>query len=116
METVEKKKLIAIEQNEFNNNVELEQRNLAVNYLISKKKDISELPKFEKQFLNKAIERVSSVYRVKGTRSGHIHSAPIEIQNLYSEAMTLVEQITFTKDNGENYKATILVKKVVVEN
>ena len=108
-------KKVAITEQEFNNMVNLEKRNLAINYMKAKNKDLNSLDKFEKQFENEAINRIGSVYRVKGTRSGHINSAPLEIQKLYSEAMTLVEQITFTKDDGESYKATILVKKVVVE-
>ena len=44
-----------------------------------------------KAIYKKCLDLVSSEYRVKGTRSGHINHAPVKIQDAYADAKKLIE-------------------------
>ena len=67
-----------------------------------------------KAIYKKCLDLVSSEYRVKGTRSGHINHAPVKIQDAYADAKKLIENLTWTT-NGVEYSISLLAKKVVTE-
>ena len=58
---------------------------------------------------------VSSEYRVKGSRSGHINHAPIETQKAYADAKAIIDGLTWTT-NGIEYGVSLLAKKLVVND
>ena len=71
--------------------------------------------KLHKMFSNKAVEILTDRGLLeKGSRSGHINKAPVEIQEKYNSLKADVDSLKFSAD-GVDYTCTLLCKKVVVE-
>ena len=72
-------------------------------------------PQLETTLTKKVAMIVSSEYRVKGSRLGHINHAPVEIQEAYNKAKEIISNLTWTT-NEIDYTISLLAKKVATES
>tara|TARA_B100001250_G_scaffold387403_1_gene384749 strand:+ start:1334 stop:1702 length:369 start_codon:yes stop_codon:yes gene_type:complete len=120
METTENKVTkIAVSSEEFNNLVNKEVDSMALNFVMSDPsktaKRLSSMDKTKAQLTPEAKSRISELYRVKGTRAGHINHAPDNVQTAYAEATkVLADNNTWSKD-GIDYAVSLIAKAVPVK-
>tara|TARA_Y100000310_G_scaffold339816_1_gene433689 strand:- start:5401 stop:5778 length:378 start_codon:yes stop_codon:yes gene_type:complete len=105
------KKKTAISQEQFDSFVSNVSKGKCFDYFQKENKMPSEQAK--KAIYKKAHSQVSSEYRVKGSRAGHINHAPVDIQNKYNQAKEILAGCNWSTD-GIEYTCSLLAKKVVV--